>query len=181
MEISKFIPLYVTYQCSKCGKMVINTHIVKATIIATNRDTIVWQGSKDDFNDKLKEKNEINFNKKIAKIYTEQAKGLYRLAEFNCKCNYCNHREPWSKMRYCTYDTIFSVLLPIGALITIVKFSIGIWILGIELLYFVLKHLHRYFIEKKIRRLPIISLPSFSLQLQESVQIFKNRLNEQKS
>lgn len=181
MDVSKYIPIYITYQCSKCGKVISTAHVVRDVITAANGDTIIWQGKKEDFNDNLNGKNEIETGRRIKKIYAEREKGLYRLAEFNCKCKNCNHREPWARMRYYKYDAIFGSALPFGILLTIVAFPVGIWILGAVALYLLIKHLHRYFIEKKIDKLPALSLPYFSVLPQEPIELFKNKLNEVKA
>lgn len=180
MELNRFIPLYVTYRCSKCGNTVVTSHIVRETTTATNNDTVVWQGTKEDFNN-MDGKKELEPGRRIKKIFAEEEKGLYRLAEFNCKCGHCNHRESWSKMRYYVFDAVFGTLLPLAILLTIVAFSIGIWLLGVEAIYLSIKHLHRAFMEKRIKKLPKLSLPCISLLPQESVQLFKNKLSDEKA
>jgi hypothetical protein len=179
MELNRFIPLYVTYRCSKCGNTVVTNHIVRETTTATNNDTVVWQGTKEDFNN-MDGKKELEPGRKIKKILAEEEKGLYRLAEFNCKCGHCNHVEPWSKMRYYIFDAIFGTFLPFAILLTLIAFPIGIWLLGVEALYISIKHLHRAFMENRIKQLPKLSLPCISLLPQESVELFKNKLANEK-
>lgn len=177
MHINNYTPLYVTYRCSNCGNIVIVAHIVHENNIATNGDTIVWQGSSNDFDDKLRGKTEIKPNEKIKKIYAEREKGIYRSAEFDCKCDCCGFREPWSRMCYYNYDVIAGSILPLGILITIISFPVGIWVLSSEAVYCFARYLHRYLIEKKIKKMPISSLPYLSLTPEDAVRISIEKYN----
>lgn len=171
MEVKNYIPLFVTYKCTQCRKTVTTKHIVQETITVSNQNTVVWQESPN-HSVSSNEKSKIQQGRKLSKIYEEQKKGLYRLAEFDCRCPHCSHREPWSKMRYRITDTIFGALLPFGVLFALILFPIGISILGIVTAYLLIKRIHRSIQEKEIRRLPQQSLPYFALSKEESIKLY---------
>lgn len=178
MEVKNYIPIFVTYQCSQCRKIVTTKHILQETITVSSQDTIVWQGASTASSN---EKKEIQPGKKLNRVLEEQKRGLYRIAEFDCKCPNCSHREPWSQMRYRFLDIIMGSILPIGILFTIILFSFGIKILGVVLAYLLLKRVHRAIIEKNIRLLPQQSLPYFALTPEESVALFYQANNKASS
>ncbi len=97
MEMKRTVPFYVTYTCSKCGNEVKTLHFVQESITVTEQNTMVWEDKSGNTNDIVDNKKKVEFDKKVNKIFKEQQEGLYREAEFNCKCNNCNHKEPWSK------------------------------------------------------------------------------------
>lgn len=179
MEVKNFIPLFVTYKCTQCRRTVTTKHIVQETIPVSSQNTVVWQESPN-HSVSSSEKSKIQHGRKLAKIYDEQEKGLYRLAEFDCKCPHCSHREPWSKMRYRITDTIFGALLPFGVLFALILFPVGISLLGIVVAYLLIKRIHRSIQEKEIRRLPQQSLPYFALTKEESIDLYNqsNKSND---
>ena len=172
------IPLYVAYQCSKCGKVNCKVHVVSDDSDVAANDIIIWQGKKEDFNDNLNEKNIIKTNKKIKKIFAEQKKGLYRSAEFDCRCENCNNKEPWSKMRYRNWDTIFQLLLFITVILLITSTVAAVGTLCAAVLCLIIKFSHRHYNEKKIRKLSTLSLPCFSMTPRESADLFMNKVFE---
>lgn len=177
MEVMNLIPLFVTYKCSLCKRTVTVEHIVQERIPVSTQDTVIWQDTTSN-SPSLSEKSKIQYGKKLTKIYYEQKKGLYRLAEFNCRCPHCSHREPWSKMRYRIPDTIFGVVLPFGVLLTLIAFPIGISILGIVVAYLLIKQIHRTIIEKSIHQLPLQSLPHFALTKEKSMNLFNQNTRD---
>ena len=171
LEVVNLITLFVTYKCSLCKKTVTVEHIVQERISVSTRDAVIWQNTANNI-PSLNEKSKIQYSKKLTKIYNEQKKGLYRLAEFNCKCPHCSHREPWSKTRYRIPDTIFGAVLPFGILLTLIAFPIGISILGLVIAYLLTKQVHRAIIEKRIHQLPQQSLPHFALTKEKAMNSF---------
>lgn len=169
MEYNKFTRLYVTYSCSKCGNTVVTSHIVRETTNVSNDEKIVWQ---DSVSQTRKNDEEAEVSRKVKRIFKEEEKGRYRLAEFDCRCSNCNHREPWSKMRYYIFDVIFGSILPFAILLTIFVFIVGVCLLGIVALYLFIKVIHRIITEKRINNLPVMSLPCVSLKQQESIELF---------
>lgn len=172
MEIINKIPLFVTYRCTQCSKMVTATHLLREKVTVSDKETVVWMGS-GDRPEAPAGKRRVQMGKLLTKIREEEKKGSYRSAAFSCRCPHCGHREPWAKMRYLIPDMICVLISPVGAILTLAVFPVGISILGVAAACILAKRIHQSVQEKKIRRLPQQSLPHFALSQEESVRLYE--------
>ena len=163
MESKKYTPIYLAYNCSACGKLVKKKQIIQETVYVSDKDSIVWEGDSGNASGTKP----IEHGRKIKKILNEAERNCYRTAEFNCSCDACNHKEPWSKMRYNLFDVIAGCILPFGILLSFVAWQVGLVLLGIVGAYLGVKCLHRRYCEEKIKALPKHSLPIISIDLDE--------------
>ncbi len=163
MESKRYTPIYLAYNCSACGKLVKKKQIIQETVYVAGKDAIVWEGDSINSNGTKP----IEHGRKIKKILNEAERNCYRTAEFNCTCDACNHKEPWSKMRYNLFDVIAGCILPFGILLSFVAWQVGLVLLGIVGAYLGIKYLHRRCCEAKIKALPKPSLPIISIDLNE--------------
>lgn len=118
--------------------------------------------------------------KRISRIMDEYKNGVFRAAEFNFPCERCGQKEFWSRMRYSEIEKHLTLPFVVAGIMAVLCFwkkavlagaviSIGIG------MWFLIKHFHRSYMEKRIAQLPKHSVPILTTNKNELIYLMKKQ------
>lgn len=176
------VPIYVTYVCSKCNHVNCIEHHISESRSSQTSAMVFLERAKDKMSDKAIDASKKALKNRILKVSEERKNGIYRTAEFSCRCSNCKNKEPWSKMSYYLIKKVLSKLLIVAVMIAAVfllgeLYNMALQVGIVYAALFIMTHI--YFIcntsimQKKISLLPEKSLPLISMDKEDILKKYE--------
>ena len=182
--VTATLPVDIVYQCSACGKenldiQTINGSAYTPSIIGINLDRNVSENAK------------TSLHENIDSLLNQENIHRFQEAKFSCKCRFCGHEEPWTRMHYDELEGVnkgsFNILwfsglamvlsmgcapiFPISLVVFLISTAICV---GIK----IHKIKNNKQMEQLILELPKESLPTILPYSAERHDIFKQKIKE---
>ncbi len=185
--------LDIRWCCSECKRK--NEHAFFFSEIGSSRRN-GWVHSEKNIqyqNEVASERAKRKMIKRLNKIIKEAEQGKYRTACIVCKCPVCGHVEPWAKLAFAEFETVLLSFVLVATFIAACAFSQDMLALTIAIcagvfvcaVWFLYKFFRYNYLERKIKELPVKSLPTLILKhnykeiiLNPDVEIRKRNITE---
>ena len=146
-------PLPIAWKCSRCGTDCFEWHTVQ-------QQSVSYFGAAS-----ATAETRRMLQRDVEYAYMAIADRDYSRLALGCSCAQCNHVEPWSRMRYKSYDMTALIALFVSLIIAtntdaLVLAIISWSVVAIAAVWFlIVRPLNTSIMEKRIKRLPVDSLP----------------------
>ena len=165
------------YTCSKCGKPNVQISVISEQGDSWRHGTIHRPSTYEKMEDQSYDYAKSRINSRLDQIVDEAKSNKYRQAELKCRCQYCQHVEPWAKMRFSHIDKILGYLI---VFVIFALFFTGIvgWFLAASLaafgiFWFIFKKIRYSQLEEQISLLPKESLPTIAFVINQTAVVLR--------